>query len=84
MMIAVTVSIGYVAHAVLAKGGGSERVSAVTVDLWHDTTAEGERGEGVVVGEQDYSVDELCQGPAVLLSLKEALKLKKIKIMKGC
>lgn len=73
-MIGVAVAVGYVAHTVLANGGRSERVSAVAVDLWHDAAAKREGGEGVVVGEQDDAVDELCQGPAVLLGLQEALK----------
>lgn len=68
-----TVAVGYVAHAVLAEGGGSEGVPAVAVDLGHDATAEGEGGERVVVREQDHGVDQLRQGPAVLLGLQEAL-----------
>lgn len=57
MVISVTVAIGYVAHAVLAKGRGSERVPTVAVDLGCDATAESERGEGMVVCEQDHGVD---------------------------
>lgn len=36
-------------------------MSTVAVDLRHDTTAEGERGEGVVVCEEDDPMDELRQ-----------------------
>lgn len=57
MVISVTVSIGYVAHAVLAKGRGSERVPTVAVDLGCDATAKSERGEGMVVCEQDHGMD---------------------------
>lgn len=57
MVISVTVAIGYVAHAVLAKGRGSERVPTVAVDLGCDATAKSERGEGMVVCEQDHGMD---------------------------
>lgn len=74
MVISVAVAIGDVTGAVLAEGGRSERVPAVAVDLRHDAAAEREGGEGVVVCEKDDGVDELCQGPAVLLSLQKLLK----------
>lgn len=67
------VAVGNVTDAVLAEGGGSESVSAVAVDLGHDAAAEGERGEGVVVCEEDDGVDELCKGPAVFLCLQKLL-----------
>lgn len=57
MVISMAVAVGNVADAVLAEGGGSESVSAVTVDLGCDAAAEGERGEGVVVCEEDHGVD---------------------------
>lgn len=60
MVISVTIAIGNVTDAVLAERGGSESVSAVAVDLRRDATAEGERGEGVVVCEEHHRVDELC------------------------
>lgn len=69
------VAVGDVAGAVLAERGGPECVSAVAVDLGHDAAAEGEGGEGVVVCEEDHGVDELCQGPAVLLSLHKLLEI---------
>jgi len=74
MKISMTVAIGNVAHTVLAKRGGSECVSTIAVDLRCDAAAEGEGGEGVVVCEQDYSVDQLCQGPAVCLRLQKLLE----------
>lgn len=74
MVISVAVAIGDVTDRVLAEGGRSERVPAVAVDLRHDAAAEREGGEGVVVCEEDDGVDELCQGPAVLLSLQKLLK----------
>lgn len=70
------VAVGDVADAVLAERGGPERVAAVAVDLGHDAAAEGEGGEGVVVCEEDHGVDELRQGPAVLLSLHKLLGIK--------
>lgn len=75
-MVRMTVAVSNVTHTVLAKGGGSERVSAVTVDLRGDATAEGEGGQGVVVCEEDNSVDHLGQGPAVFLRLQKALQQK--------
>lgn len=75
-VISVAVSIGDVTDAVLAEGGGSERVSPVAVDLRRDAAAERERGEGVVVCEEDHGVDELCEGPAVLLCFQKALETK--------
>lgn len=57
VVVSMTVAIGDVADAELADGGGSESVSAVTVDLGRDAAAEGERGEGVVVCEEDHGVD---------------------------
>lgn len=80
MVISMTVAIGNVTDAVLAEGGGSESVSAVAVDLGCDAAAEGERGEGVVVCEEDYGMDELCKGPAVFLCLKKALEKNKRKL----
>lgn len=77
MVISMTIAIGNVTDAVLAEGGGSERVSAVAVNLGRDAAAEGERGEGVVVCEEDHGVDQLCEGPAVLLCLQKALEKKK-------
>ena len=71
------IAIGDVTDAVLAEGGRSEGVAAVAVHLRHDAAAEGEGGEGVVVCEKDDGVDELCQGPAVLLGLQKLLKKKK-------
>lgn len=71
------ISVGDVADAVLAEGGGSESVPAVAVDLGHDAAAEGEGGEGVVVCEEHHGVDELRQRPAVLLRLQELLGKKK-------
>lgn len=68
------VAIGNVADTVLADRRGSECVSTITVDLRHDATAECERSKGVVVCEKDDSVDELCEGPAVLLCLQKLLK----------
>ncbi len=79
MVISVTVAVGYVADAVLAEGGGPESVSAVAVDLGRDAAAEGERGEGVVVCEEDHGVDQLGEGPAVFLGLQEALERTKRK-----
>lgn len=79
MVISVAVAIGDVTDAVLAEGGGSERVAAVAVDLGHDAAAEREGGEGVVVCEEDDGVDELRQRPAVLLRLQKVLKKKKMK-----
>lgn len=79
MVISVTVAVGNVADAVLAEGGGSESVSTVAVDLRRDAAAEGERGEGVVVCEEDHGVDELCEGPAVFLCLQKALEKTKEK-----
>lgn len=77
--IVMVIAIGYVAHAVLAKGRGSECVPAIAVDLRCDAAAEGERGEGVVVCEQDHGVDQLCQGPAVFLCLQKALRRRRKK-----
>lgn len=74
MVISVAIAIGDVTGAVLAEGGRSECVPAVAVDLRHDAAAEREGGEGVVVCEKDDGVDELRQGPAVLLSLQKLLK----------
>lgn len=74
MVIGVPVAIGDVTDAVLAEGGGSERVSTIAVDLRTDTAAEGEGGQGVVVCDEDHGVDQLCQGPAVLLCLKKVLE----------
>lgn len=77
MMISMAVAIGNVTDAVLAEGGGSESVTAVAVDLGRDAAAEGERGEGVVVCEEDHGVDQLCEGPAVFLCLQKALEKNK-------
>ena len=77
MVISVTVAVGNVTDAVLAEGGWSERVSAFAVDLGRDAAAKGEGGEGVVVCEEDHGVDELCEGPAVLLRLQKALEKNK-------
>lgn len=74
MVIGMAVAISNVTDAVLAEGGGSESVPTVAVDLRRDATAEGERGEGVVVCEENDSVDELCEGPAVFLCLQKLLK----------
>lgn len=79
VVISMAVAVGNVTDTVLAEGGGSESVSAVAVDLGHDAAAEGERGEGVVVCEEDDGVDELCKGPAVFLCLQKLLEGKKIK-----
>lgn len=73
MVIGVAVAIGDVADAVLTEGGRPEGVPAVAVDLGHDAAAEREGGERVVVCEEDDGVDELCQGPAVLLGLQKLL-----------
>ena len=73
-----TVAIGNVTDAVMAERGGSERVSAIAVDLGRDAATKGERGEGVVVCEEDHGVDELCERPAVLLGLQKALEKSKI------
>lgn len=69
VLIGVAVPVCDVAHAVLAERGRSERVATVAVDLRRDAAAEGEGGEGVVVCEQNHGVDQLRQGPAVLLRL---------------
>lgn len=61
VVISVTVAVGDVTDAVLAEGGRSESVSAIAVDLGHDAAAEGEGCEGVVVCEEDHSVNELRQ-----------------------
>lgn len=74
MVISMPVAIGDVTDAVLAEGGGSECVSAVAVDLRRDAAPESERGEGVVVCEEDHGVDQLGEGPAVLLCFQEALE----------
>lgn len=74
VMISMAVAVGNVTDAVLAEGGRSESVSTVAVDLGHDAAAKGERGEGVVVCEEDHGVNELRQGPAVLLGLQKALE----------
>jgi len=57
VVISMAVAIGNVTDAVLADGGGSESVSAVAVDLGRDAAAECERGEGVVVCEENHGVD---------------------------
>lgn len=74
--IVVAIAVGDVTHAVLAEGGRPERVPAVAVDLRHDAAAEREGGQGVVVCEKDDGVDELGQGPAVLLRLQKLLEKK--------
>ena len=56
MVISMTVAIRNVTHTVLAEGGGSEGVPTVTVNLGRDAAAERERGEGVVVCEEDHGV----------------------------
>lgn len=71
------VAISNVADTVLADRRGSECVSTITMDLRHDAAAECERSKGVVVCEKDDSVDELCEGPAVLLCLQMLLKYTK-------
>lgn len=76
MMVSMAIAVGNVADAVLAEGRGPERVSAVALELRRDAAAESERGEGVVVCEEDDGVDELCQGPAVFLCLQKSLKRK--------
>lgn len=76
MMISMAIAVGNVADAVLAEGGGSERVPAIALELRRDAAAESERGEGVVVCEEDDDVDELCKGPAVFLRLQKSLKRK--------
>lgn len=57
MVISMTVAISNVTHTILAKRWGSERVSTVAVDLRRDAAAKCERGEGVVVCEEDHRVD---------------------------
>lgn len=52
-------------------------MSTVAVDLGRDAAAEREGGEGVVVCEEDDGVDQLRQGPAVLLGFQEALGKQK-------
>lgn len=64
------ISIGNVTHTVAAQGWGSESVSSLGMDVWGDPTAEGERGQRVVVCQKDYSMDQLCQRPAMLLCLQ--------------
>lgn len=76
MVIGMAVAVRDVADAVLAEGGRPERVPAVAVDLGHDAAAEREGGERVVVCEEDDGMDELCQGPAVLLGLQKLLGKK--------
>lgn len=77
VMKSMTIAIGNVTDAVLAERGGSKRVSAIAVDLGRDAATKGERGEGVVVCEEDHCVDELCERPAVLVGLQKALEKSK-------
>lgn len=52
-----TVAISDVTNTVVTQGGGSEGVSAVTLNLRHDAAAKCEGGEGVVVCEEDHGMD---------------------------
>lgn len=73
-VISMAVAISNVTDAVLAEGGGSESMPTVAVNIGRDAAAEGERGEGVVVRQENDSVDELREGPAALLCLQKLLK----------
>lgn len=57
MVIQMTVAISDVTNTVVTQGGGSEGVSAVTLNLRHDAAAKCEGGEGVVVCEEDHGMD---------------------------
>lgn len=65
-LIHAVIAICNVTDAVVANRRRSERVATITVNLWTDPTAERERGKRVIVCEEDYRVDQLREGPAVL------------------
>lgn len=54
-----TIAVGDVAHAVATDRRGSESVSAFGMNVRRDPTAEGERGQRMVVREQHDRMDQL-------------------------
>lgn len=67
------VTICHIADAVVTDGRWPEGVTPFTVDLRADSTAKREGSQGVVVCKENYCVDQLRQGPAVLFSLQKLL-----------
>lgn len=67
------VAICDITQAVVADRRWPEGVTAFAVDLWADSAAKREGSKGVVVCQQNDSVDQLCQGPAVLFCLQKLL-----------
>ena len=65
-----TVTVGNVAHTVAAEGRRPESVSSIGVDVRGDPTAKGKGGQRVVMCKQYYGMDQLSQGPAMLLRLQ--------------
>lgn len=67
------IAVRDVADAVVTDRRRSEGVATIAMDLRANSTAKREGGKSVIVREQNHSVDQLREGPAVRLSFQEAL-----------
>lgn len=70
------IAICYVTDAVVTDGRGTECVASIIVTFWTYSTAKCKRSQGVVVCKKDYSMDQLCQGPAVLSCFQQLLEIQ--------
>lgn len=67
------IAIGNVTDAVVTNRRRSEGVATVTMNFRANSTAKREWGKRMIVCEQNHGMDQLRQGPAVLLRFQKAL-----------